>query len=163
MHLPRRRRRAWKHSRKRLDPPAPFGSRWSTTAAIPNAPPAIGGWTPWVLHSRTSIHWEGGETRSPAEASMRAAVCRGAERSVGRGTQDGTRPRRDAFARCLTEKMLTYALGRGVAPAETATVDQIVHRLKQDGYRFSALVLGIVESEPFSHGKPGREIHESTP
>ncbi len=61
--------------------------------------------------------------------------------------------RRDAFSRCLAEKMLTYALGRGVATAESRTVDRLVARLKRNGYRFSALVLAIVESEPFSNRK----------
>ena len=58
-----------------------------------------------------------------------------------------SRPR--AFARCLAEKMLTYALGRGLERADRRAVEQIVTRLTADGYRFSALVLAIVESEPF--------------
>ena len=57
--------------------------------------------------------------------------------------------RRDAFARCLAEKMLTYALGRGLDRADRRAVDQIVARLARDEYRFSALVLAVVESEPF--------------
>jgi hypothetical protein len=49
----------------------------------------------------------------------------------------------------LTEKLLTYALGRGVEYYDTETVDQIVSRiLKADG-RPSALLMGIVESAPF--------------
>jgi hypothetical protein len=59
------------------------------------------------------------------------------------------RSRRDAFARCLAEKMLTYALGRGLERADRRAVDRIVVRLDRDGYRFSALVLAIVESAPF--------------
>ncbi len=59
------------------------------------------------------------------------------------------RSRRDAFARCLAEKMLTYALGRGLDRADRRVVDRIVARLARDGYRFSALVLAIVESAPF--------------
>ena len=57
--------------------------------------------------------------------------------------------RRDAFARCLTEKMLTYALGRGLDRADRRAVDQIVARLARNEYRFSALILAMVESEPF--------------
>jgi hypothetical protein len=57
--------------------------------------------------------------------------------------------RRDAFARCLAEKMLTYALSRGLDRSDRRTVDRIVARLAADGYRFSALVLAIVESQPF--------------
>jgi Protein of unknown function (DUF1592)/Protein of unknown function (DUF1588)/Protein of unknown function (DUF1585)/Protein of unknown function (DUF1587)/Protein of unknown function (DUF1595) len=57
--------------------------------------------------------------------------------------------RRDAFVRCLTEKMLTYALGRGLDRADRRAVDQIVTRLARSDYRFSALILAVVESEPF--------------
>jgi len=51
--------------------------------------------------------------------------------------------------RCLTEKLLTYALGRELQPADACTVERIVRRLAANGQRFSSLVLGIVTSEPF--------------
>ena len=53
------------------------------------------------------------------------------------------------FGRCLTEKMLTYALGRGLESYDTPTVEAVVERLEQDQYRFSRLVLEIVTSLPF--------------
>ena len=53
------------------------------------------------------------------------------------------------FGRCLTEKMLTYALGRGLESYDAPTVEKIVQRLEQDQYRFSRLVLEIVTSMPF--------------
>jgi hypothetical protein len=53
------------------------------------------------------------------------------------------------FVRCLTEKLLTYALGRELQPADACTVERIVRRLAANGQRFSSLVLGIVTSEPF--------------
>ena len=53
------------------------------------------------------------------------------------------------FYRCLTEKMLTYALGRGLEYYDVHTVDKIVERLEQEKGRFSALLMGIVESAPF--------------
>jgi hypothetical protein len=53
------------------------------------------------------------------------------------------------FATAMTRKMLTFALGRGLKHADNCVVDQIVARLEADGYRFSALVGGIVESRPF--------------
>jgi hypothetical protein len=73
----------------------------------------------------------GGSFRGPVE--LRAALL----------------SRRDAFARCLAEKMLTYALGRGLDRADRRAVDRIVARLARDGYRYSSLVLAIVESQPF--------------
>lgn len=56
---------------------------------------------------------------------------------------------REEFFHCLTEKMLTYALGRGLEYYDTETVDQIVARVTKEGGRASALLLGIVESAPF--------------
>ena len=53
------------------------------------------------------------------------------------------------FYRCLTEKLLTYALGRGLDYYDVGTVDQIVDRLDKSDGRFSALLMGIVESSPF--------------
>jgi hypothetical protein len=53
------------------------------------------------------------------------------------------------FYRALTEKMLTYALGRGLEYYDVETVDQIVARLEQAGGRPSVLLMGIVESAPF--------------
>ena len=53
------------------------------------------------------------------------------------------------FYTTLTEKLLTYALGRGVEYYDTETVDQIVARLQQAEGRPSALLMGIVESGPF--------------
>ncbi len=53
------------------------------------------------------------------------------------------------FYRCLTEKVLTYALGRGTEYYDVEAVDQIVARLQKEDGRFSALLTGIVESAPF--------------
>ena len=53
------------------------------------------------------------------------------------------------FYRCLTEKLLTYALGRGLDYHDVETVDRIVERLDREGGRFSALLMGVIESAPF--------------
>ncbi|HSU68475.1 MAG TPA: DUF1592 domain-containing protein, partial [Tepidisphaeraceae bacterium] len=53
------------------------------------------------------------------------------------------------FYRCLAEKMMTYALGRGIEYYDTETVDQIVDRMQREDGRFSALLNGIVESAAF--------------
>jgi hypothetical protein len=57
--------------------------------------------------------------------------------------------KKDLFSRCLTEKLLTYALGRGLEYYDRPAVDRIVSALARDGYRFSTLVLEIVRSDPF--------------
>ncbi len=53
------------------------------------------------------------------------------------------------YYRCLTEKMLTYAIGRGLDYHDVETVDEIVSRLDQDQGRFSTLLNGIIASAPF--------------
>jgi len=62
---------------------------------------------------------------------------------------------RDDFYRCLTEKLLTYALGRGVDYYDVEAVDQVVARLDRDGGRFSALLMGVLESAPFQRRRNG--------
>ena len=55
----------------------------------------------------------------------------------------------EAFAECLTEKMMTYALGRGVEKYDRAAVKKIVRSAMASQYRFSAFVTGIITSVPF--------------
>jgi len=56
---------------------------------------------------------------------------------------------RRTYYQCLTEKLLTYALGRGVEYYDVETVDRIVELLDKDGGQFMTLLTGIVESTPF--------------
>lgn len=63
---------------------------------------------------------------------------------------------RDAFAQCLTAKLLTYALGRGLERYDRATVQQITQHIAAKDYRFSSLVLEIVDSRPFQMRKGDR-------
>jgi hypothetical protein len=53
------------------------------------------------------------------------------------------------FARCLAEKMTTYALGRGIEFYDRRAIDKICAALDKDNYRFSRLVIEIVQSDPF--------------
>jgi mono/diheme cytochrome c family protein len=57
--------------------------------------------------------------------------------------------RPDAFVTVVTEKMLTYALGRGLEPSDMPVVRRIVKKAAQNDYRLSSIVMGIVESAPF--------------
>jgi hypothetical protein len=59
-----------------------------------------------------------------------------------------TERKRD-FYRCLTEKMLTYAVGRGLEYYDVHAVDAIVERLESENGRTMALLTGIIESAPF--------------
>ncbi len=57
--------------------------------------------------------------------------------------------RRADFYRCLTEKLLTYALGRGLEGYDTHTIDQIVEKLEREQGRMSVLLFGVIDSAPF--------------
>jgi hypothetical protein len=57
--------------------------------------------------------------------------------------------RPEAFVTVVTERMMVYALGRGLEPSDMPVVRSIVRKAAQNGYRLSAIVNGIVESAPF--------------
>ncbi len=63
--------------------------------------------------------------------------------------EDAILARPDLFVSTLTEKLLTFALGRGVEHYDAPTVRQIVRRAEEENYRFSSIILAIVESTPF--------------
>jgi hypothetical protein len=56
---------------------------------------------------------------------------------------------RREFYTCLTEKLMTYALGRGLEAYDVEAVDAIVGRLEAEGGLSSALIAGVIESAPF--------------
>jgi hypothetical protein len=67
--------------------------------------------------------------------------------------------RSDIFVQTLTEKLMIYALGRGLQHYDMPVVRDVVrHAAKQD-YRFSSLVMGIVTSTPFQNRVAGDEDH----
>jgi mono/diheme cytochrome c family protein len=57
--------------------------------------------------------------------------------------------RQDDFVHCLAEKMLTYALGRGVEYSDRCTVQDIATAVKQNDHKFASMILAIVESDAF--------------
>jgi hypothetical protein len=56
---------------------------------------------------------------------------------------------KERFYRCCTEKLMTYALGRGMEPYDAATVDRITDEMMADGGKFSTLLTSVVESPAF--------------
>jgi hypothetical protein len=65
------------------------------------------------------------------------------------GLEEALLRRPELFAATLTEKLLTFGLGRGVEYYDAAAIRQIVREAAEDKYRFSSLILGIVKSVPF--------------
>jgi hypothetical protein len=61
------------------------------------------------------------------------------------------------FYRCLTEKLLTYATGRGLEYYDEPTVDAIVARLEAENGQFSVLLREVVHSPPFQQQRGNSE------
>lgn len=64
--------------------------------------------------------------------------------------------RKDDFAACLTEKLMTYGLGRGMEYFDQPVIDEIVRAAARRGYRFSTFVTEIVKSYPFRNRQKER-------
>ena len=91
--------------------------------------------------------WRGVDAGSPIDASGQLA--------------DGTKvdgvvtlrralvSRADVFAQTFVEKLLIYALGRGLSADDMPVVRAIVRQAAANNYRFSTIVLGVVTSAPF--------------
>ena len=57
--------------------------------------------------------------------------------------------KRELFVQCLTEKMLTFAIGRGLEFYDKRAVDGIMKQMERDGFKFETLVIGVAKSLPF--------------
>jgi hypothetical protein len=55
----------------------------------------------------------------------------------------------EAFASTVTEKLLTYAVGRGTDYYDAPAVRAITREARNTNYRFSSLILGVIKSAPF--------------
>ncbi|QEL14972.1 DUF1592 domain-containing protein [Limnoglobus roseus] len=75
------------------------------------------------------------------------------------GLRDVLKAKEAEFRRCLAEKLLTYALGRGLESYDRCAVDEIAAAVARDGNRFSALAAAVVKSEPFRY-RNGRASNE---
>ena len=58
------------------------------------------------------------------------------------------------FYQTLTSKLLTYVLGRGIEHYDVPTIDAIVDRIEKEDGRFSALLMGVLESAPVQKRRP---------
>jgi hypothetical protein len=91
--------------------------------------------------------WRDSEGGAPVDAS--GVLVDGTKLDGPVSLRKALLARPDAFVTTLTEKLLTYALGRGVQPYDMPTVRSIVASAEDEDYKFSALVLGIASSTPF--------------
>jgi hypothetical protein len=104
---------------------------------------------------------ERGETIDPTTTTVTGDELAGID-----DLRDYVAGNRERFYRCCTEKLMTYSLGRGLAPFDAVTVDQITARVMADGGKFSTLLLAVVESPAFQtrrgDGNTQLEAPEST-
>jgi hypothetical protein len=95
--------------------------------------------------------WRDVEAGKPIDAT--GGLPDGSEFTGVAGLEQALLQRPDLFVRTLTEKLLTFALGRGVEYYDAVAVRKIVRDARQHDYRFSQIVLGIVQSTPFQMRK----------
>jgi hypothetical protein len=91
--------------------------------------------------------WRSHDEGTPIDAS--AQVYDGTKISGPAGLRNWLTSYHDQFVEVVVEKLLTYALGRGVEYQDMPLVRAIARDAGRDRNRFSALVLGVVRSTPF--------------
>ena len=91
--------------------------------------------------------WRTNEAGGPIDASGQLADGTAVDGVVTLRKAILDRP--ELFVGTLTEKLMTYALGRGVGPEDMPSVRRVLRDAGANDYRFSSLVLGIVKSVPF--------------
>jgi hypothetical protein len=91
--------------------------------------------------------WRASDAGSPIDASGQLADGTAIDGVVS--LRHALLARSEVFIGTFTEKLLTYALGRGLSAFEMPVVRKIDRDAKLRGDRFSAIVLGIVTSSPF--------------
>jgi uncharacterized protein DUF1592/uncharacterized protein DUF1588/uncharacterized protein DUF1585/uncharacterized protein DUF1587/uncharacterized protein DUF1595 len=87
------------------------------------------------------------EAGTPLDAS--GALPDGTKFDGANGLRDALLGRSGAFVTTATEKLMTYALGRGLEYYDAPAIRNVVRSAQANNYRFSSLVLGIVSSTPF--------------
>jgi len=96
--------------------------------------------------------WRGSEGGTRVDAS--ATLPDGTSFAGPAGLRELLLKDREEFVRTVAEKLLTYALGRGVEYYDQPAIRQIVQNARANEYRWSALILGVIESVPFQMRLP---------
>ncbi len=95
--------------------------------------------------------WRTLEEGEPVDAS--GGLPDGSKFTGVSGLESGLLKRPDVFAATLTEKLMTFALGRGVEYYDGPAIRKIVREAQAADYRFSSIILGITKSAPFTMRK----------
>jgi len=97
--------------------------------------------------------WRTMDGKFPIETT--GALPGGATFTGSKGLKDILKAQSETFAHNVTEKLLTYSLGRGLERFDAPTVDGIVRDIEAKNYKFSALVMDVVKSAPFQMRSSG--------
>lgn len=85
-----------------------------------------------------------------AEADSRSGFADGSEFEGVAGLEEVLLKRPELFVTALTEKLMTYALGRGLESSDAPAARKIVNQAKEHDWKFSEIIVGIVTSVPFT-------------
>ncbi len=99
--------------------------------------------------------WRSADDGIPVDA--RGALVDGTEIDGPRGLREMLVRRQDEFKSALTEKLLTYAIGRGVEYYDMPAVRRILREAESDDHRWQSIILGITRSTPFQMRTAGGE------
>jgi hypothetical protein len=95
--------------------------------------------------------WRTVEEGQPVDCS--GGLPDGSKFSGVSGLEEGLRKRPELFVGALSEKLMTFALGRGVESYDAPAIRKIVHDAQAKDFRFSSIIIGIVNSTPFTMRK----------
>ena len=102
----------------------------------------------FALESYDAVgRWREYENEQPVDCS--GAMPDGLRINGASDLEAGILKRPELYVEALVEKLLTYALGRGIEPTDGPAIRRIVQQAAEDEYRFSSLVAEIVASPPF--------------
>ena len=97
--------------------------------------------------------WRATDTNFPIDAS--AALPNGRTFEGADGLRGVLVDQRDQFIQTVTEKLMTYALGRGIGHYDLPAIRQIIRDASREDYRWSSVILGVVKSVPFQMRRTG--------
>ena len=103
--------------------------------------------------------WRTKEDQQPIDAT--GTLFTGAKIDGINGLRREILARPDVFVGVLTERMLTYALGRGLEYYDMPAVRKIVRDARAANYRFSSIVLGVTRSVPFQMKETSLKVRET--
>ncbi|MBT5925561.1 MAG: DUF1592 domain-containing protein [Verrucomicrobia bacterium] len=106
----------------------------------------------FVLENFDAVgRWRDMENGRPVDAS--GGFSDGSEFEGVRALEEAILNRPELFVQTITEKLMTYALGRGMETYDAPAIRRIIRQAEKDDFRMSSIIQGIVHSQPFTMRK----------